>query len=95
MAAIHKLAKWERVRQRAMRRDEYLCQECKRFGKSTEAREVHHRMPVETAPELAFTAWNLISLCHKCHNAMHVRATHELTELGNYWAERVSPRPNE
>lgn len=86
--SFYKTRKWERKRAAVLRRDEYLCQESKRYGKTEEATTVHHIYPVEQYPELAFEDWNLISLSEANHNRMHVRNTGEVTELGKWWQER-------
>lgn len=58
---------WRRMRQLALHRDKYLCQECLRQGKITPATEVHHIKPLEEYPELALNINNLESLCWECH----------------------------
>lgn len=63
--------RWKRKRAAILRRDGYKCGECRRYGKSREAKEVHHIKPVDEWPELAFVDSNLISLCHPCHNKKH------------------------
>ena len=62
---------WRSKRESILRRDNYQCQECRRYGKLVQAREVHHIKHLDEAPELAFEDSNLVSLCHKCHNAKH------------------------
>ncbi|TCN00850.1 HNH endonuclease [Paenibacillus sp. BK033] len=89
--AFYKTTRWLKKRERILRRDEYLCQECKRFGKSTTAQTVHHIHPLEDHPEYGYENWNLISLCNPCHGSMHDRTTDELTEIGKRWKERASP----
>jgi 5-methylcytosine-specific restriction protein A len=84
----YKDKRWVSKRCKVLKRDEYLCQESKRYGKSVEATTVHHIYPVEYYPELALVDWNLISLSSKIHNAMHIRDSHEITELGKQWQER-------
>lgn len=91
----YKATRWLKKRERILRRDEYMCREAKRYGKAEPATTVHHIYPVEFYPELAYEDWNLISLSGKWHNAMHDRETHELTELGKQWQERVRPRYEE
>ena len=81
----YKGGKWERKRQAILRRDNYLCRECKRYGKTTSANTVHHIMPVEMSGELVYDNNNLISLCSSCHNGMHYRETRELTAKGLRW----------
>ncbi|TKI55111.1 HNH endonuclease [Brevibacillus antibioticus] len=86
---LYKSRRWKRKREAILRRDKYMCQESKRYGKTEPATTVHHIYPLEFYPELAFVDWNLISLSDKQHNAMHERVTHELTALGRAWQERV------
>ena len=81
-AMNYKDTKWKHKRITILKRDKYTCQECYRFGKFTAAKAVHHIYPVEFYPEYRLCDWNLISLCDKCHNAMHERDTHELTAKG-------------
>lgn len=87
--SFYKSTKWKRKRAVILRRDEYMCRQSKRYGKTEPATTVHHIYPFEFYPELALVEWNLISLSDKQHNAMHDRVTHELTELGLAWQERV------
>ena len=54
-----------------MRRDKYICQNCKRYGRTTAAEQVHHIKHVDEFPELAYTDDNLIALCNKCHQKQH------------------------
>jgi 5-methylcytosine-specific restriction enzyme A len=72
-----------------LKRDEYRCQECKRYGKNTEATTVHHINPLLERPELRLLSTNLLSLCGKCHDKMHDRITDKLTVLGEWWRERM------
>ena len=39
--------RWQRLRQQALRRDGYRCQESIRYGKIVEATHVHHIWPAE------------------------------------------------
>lgn len=87
--AFYKSTKWKRKRSKILRRDEYMCQESKRYGKTEPATTVHHIYPLEQYPELALVDWNLVSLSDKWHNAMHDRVSNEVTELGKQWQERV------
>ena len=64
-------AKWKRKREHILKRDGYLCQDCKRYGRMREATEVHHIQFLEFHPELAYDDRNLVSLCKRCHNARH------------------------
>lgn len=62
---------WKKKRIRILRRDKYQCQYCKRYGKRTEATEVHHIKHYADYPELGLADSNLVSLCHACHNKQH------------------------
>lgn len=87
----YKQSRWSRIREHVLKRDKYMCCNCKRYGKQREANTIHHAWPCEFYPEYQWDINNLVSLCNKCHNAMHDRDTHRLTRLGNEWKERVSP----
>lgn len=89
---FYKTAKWKAKRERILRRDEYLCQECKRYGKTTPATTVHHIYPLEQRPELELVSDNLISLCNQCHDKMHDRNNNELTSLGLEWMRRIEKK---
>lgn len=54
-----------------LKRDGYMCQHCKRYGKAVPATTVHHIQHVDEHPEMAFVDKNLISLCEGCHNKQH------------------------
>lgn len=89
MTNFYKTTAWRKKRPRILRRDEYRCQECKRYGKNREAQTVHHINPLRERPDLKLVSWNLVSLCNKCHEKMHDRITDELTALGEQWRGRV------
>lgn len=90
--SFYTTSRWKHKRKTILRRDQYQCQECKRYGKTTEATTVHHVIPRLDQPELRLSDSNLISLCGKCHDKMHDRNTNELTELGRQWVERTERR---
>ena len=54
-----------------MRRDKYLCQDCKRYGRNVPAEAAHHIVPIKERPDLAYRVSNGVSLCRKCHNKRH------------------------
>ena len=87
---FYKTKRWLRKRSVILRRDEYMCRECRRYGKTTQANTVHHIYPLEHYPQYKLTNENLISLCDRCHEAMHNRFTNELTEKGKAWQERIT-----
>jgi 5-methylcytosine-specific restriction endonuclease McrA len=88
---FYKSPAWKRKRANILRRDGYMCRECKRYGKTTEATTVHHINPLENYPELKLVNENLLSLCGACHDKMHDRISNKLTTLGIEWVKRASP----
>lgn len=89
--SFYKSKPWRSKRIKVLRRDNYECRECKRYGKNQTATTVHHCNPLEERPDLRLTTWNLLSLCGTCHDKMHDRVNDTLTDLGEYWREKVSP----
>ena len=63
--------RWQRKRAAILSRDKYQCQDCKRYGRAREAKEVHHIKHLDDFPELAYDNDNLISLCSACHRKRH------------------------
>lgn len=86
---FYSLSQWRKLRLRRLRKDSYLCQECRRYGRTTPATHVHHIFPLETHWELRYNILNLISLCNTCHENMHDRYTREITDVGKRWQEKV------
>ena len=86
---LYKDRRWLKKRENILRRDDYTCQECERYGKTKPANTVHHIYPLELYFELRFLSINLISLCAKCHGKMHNRVTNEITALGLTWQKRI------
>lgn len=74
--------RWQKKRAKILRRDKYICQLSKRYGKIRQANTVHHIFPVEYFPEYQWEEWNMISICNEEHNALHDRETHKLTKKG-------------
>lgn len=85
----YKDKRWKRKRKVILKRDDYLCRECKRYGKTTPATTVHHVKPVVQHPELWLDSKNLYSCCSECHNSFHDRVTNELTTKGLQLVERI------
>lgn len=86
---FYKTGKWKRKRAVILRRDEYMCRDCKRYGKTTQAVTVHHVIPLVEDVSLSLINNNLISLCNTCHEAMHDRLNDELTPRGKAWVDRL------
>lgn len=74
--------RWTHLREVILRRDGYCDQVLKRYGKLRQAENVHHIFPREEFPEYQYESWNLISLTHNTHMAMHIPATGELSPEG-------------
>lgn len=87
----YKSKRWQALRLAILRRDGYKCRESKRYGITAEANTVHHVWPAEDYPEWAWEPWNLISLTHGMHEAMHDRTTGALTDRGLAWTRRIAP----
>lgn len=89
----YKLAKWEQVRQTALRLAGYLCQECKRHGiTNPNDLHVHHVNPADERPDLIYDQRNLFVCCQKHHNEFEDRATGRLTKKGELLRMRVNRR---
>lgn len=73
-------AKWKRTRERALRRDGYMCKRCRRYGRSVPATEVHHVLHLDEYPEYALRLDNLVSLCTSCHNRQHPERARDIVE---------------
>lgn len=82
--------KWIRLRQSALRRDNYEDMEAKRYGKVKAAEVVHHIFPKDEFPQYAYCIWNLISVSTSTHNTFHDRDTDELTETGRLLLVRTA-----
>ena len=81
--------RWLRLRQKVLKRDNYMCQYSKRYGRMIQADTVHHILPAERYPEYEWCEWNLISLSKEAHNIMHDRDSHDLTDEGLKLQERL------
>ena len=87
---IYGTKRWTKLRESVLKRDGYLCQVSKRYGKMLEATTVHHIFPAADYPEYQWCPWNLISVCAVVHNSFHDRDTGELTEEGKRLLRRVA-----
>ena len=67
----------KRWRAEVLRRAGYLCEECKRYGRTgpdglpVRATTAHHIKHLDEHPELAFVVSNGRALCEACHNKAH------------------------
>jgi 5-methylcytosine-specific restriction enzyme A len=69
--AFYNSKRWKNKRKYILQRDGYLCQECKKYGKNTEAKIVHHILEIDERPDLALVNSNLVTVCSSCHNKLH------------------------
>lgn len=58
-------------RAKVLRRDKYLCQDCKAYGRRTEATTAHHIKERDQYPEMQYRLDNGVALCAACHNKRH------------------------
>lgn len=58
---------WQKFRLRILKRDCYLCQPCKREGRTTPANEVDHIIPRAKGGEMVDE--NAQSICSECHES--------------------------
>lgn len=89
MSSFYKCARWERKRAKILRRDGYLCQISKRYGKTVPADTVHHIFPRDEFPEYQLVDWNLISLSASIHDTMHDRTSGKLSPAGAELLRRI------
>lgn len=68
---FYKSARWKKKREHILRRDKYLCRNCRRYGRIRERTEVHHIKHADEFPELWWDDSNLVSLCKACHAKQH------------------------
>ena len=61
------LSEWKK---KVKERDGYTCQRCGELLNTTKL-DSHHKMPVWFMPELRYDLDNGITLCKKCHHALH------------------------
>lgn len=75
--AFYKSYKWQKLRLKALERDNYECIWCAEEGRVTTQHdavlEVDHIKEIEYHPELALDLDNLRTLCKPCHNKRHNR----------------------
>ncbi|HBE9669900.1 TPA: HNH endonuclease [Clostridioides difficile] len=62
---------WRKLRKKAIERDNYECQVCKKKKKVSKAECVHHIREIKEYPKGALKLNNLTSLCNLCHNEIH------------------------
>ena len=63
---VYKTERWKQLSQH-LRRLHPVCQRCS----NDLADHVHHIVPINVAPALAFELSNLQTICRRCHQAIH------------------------
>ena len=87
---FYKTKRWQRLRESVLRRDGYMCQVSRRYGKRVQATTVHHVFPREEFPEYQCEPWNLVSLAGDVHDEMHDRVIGALTDKGAELLRRIA-----
>jgi 5-methylcytosine-specific restriction protein A len=69
---VYNTRRWKDLRAAKIRNNP-VCEECARQGKTTPTKEIHHIKPFEIDNDLslAYDYDNLISLCVECHKQAH------------------------
>ena len=88
----YKSKRWERLREKVLRRDNYMCQVSLRYGRRVPANTVHHICPAAKYPERAWDERNLIAVDPSVHNRLHERDSDELSAEGQALMERTARR---
>lgn len=81
----YKSSNWTRLRKQALERDHYECQWCAAKGKTVKATTVHHIVPADERPDIAYELDNLVSLCRTCHEQHHGRQRREDERFPEWW----------
>jgi 5-methylcytosine-specific restriction protein A len=82
-AAFYHSKQWIAVREQALIRDNYLCQDCLEERKLTKADVVDHILPIKLFWHLRLVLSNLRSLCHSHHNQKTQEDKKKYTNLLN------------
>jgi 5-methylcytosine-specific restriction endonuclease McrA len=69
----YKTKKHRHWRECVLRKAEYLCEECKKYGRMEPATHAHHIQSREDSPHLQYIISNGQALCTSCHNKIEPR----------------------
>ena len=75
---------WKKLRKQEWKDANGLCEMCLKNGIITEAREIHHIIPIEQDWNKRFNYDNLIALCPQCHQNVHDRDS-QLQKFLRFW----------
>lgn len=62
---------WNSLREIKRRKEHYECERCRKKGKYSPGKNVHHKKYLRDYPELALDINNLECLCDDCHYEEH------------------------
>lgn len=82
---LYETAKWRhKVRKQVLHNSNYHCARCHTDLRNAKySAHVHHVIPTEHAPQLAYDVFNLEALCIHCHNKEHGRGRYGCTIDGS------------
>ena len=83
--------KWRRKAAAILSRDNYQDKYQRRYGRAEPAEIVHHILPLDLYPELAYTDYNLISVSRRTHLMLHT-ADGSLSKRGKELSEMIARR---
>lgn len=73
--SLYKSRAWKDIREFVISRDKGLCQRCKREGRLTPGKIVHHKIPLTPAnindTRISLNPDNLEYVCKECHEIIH------------------------
>lgn len=68
---FYRSKEWQFLRTKKLSDSNYLCEECKKNGKTTMAMEVHHIVALVDDFSKRLDYNNLLTVCVSCHNKLH------------------------
>ena len=72
-AEFYNSAEWKKLRNQKFYDADGLCELCRKNGIIKEAKEIHHKIPLNVDWSKRLDYDNLIALCSDCHNQQHLR----------------------
>ena len=69
---IYNNRKWRRIRALKFANSP-LCEDCLLVGVCSITTEIHHIVPIDIDPTLAYVYHNLRALCVDCHHKVHIK----------------------
>jgi len=81
---FYQTKEWKNLRALKFAEANGLCENCKKLGKTTIGKEVHHIIPISKDWNRRYDKDNLILLCAECHREMHDRVS-PLQQFNKFW----------